>query len=217
VRVGRLSRPRDQQPSKQPSPNLASLPIHPLVAMQLGLDSFQRVIQFFWDPEPKNTEHTQTIWCLGCEYPPVKRPTIQESEKTEEEEVPWPPEFLDDFESRIWMTYRSEFPPISRATGPDNISAMTKFRAQLSSDGFTSDVGWGCMIRSAQAVLANALAELRFGRGTTRFTQFDSARTNCLQNGGPVSVRRKRKPYSHCLQMIPGLHSQFTILFGMES
>lgn len=143
------------------------------------MDSFHRVIQFFWDPEPKNTEHTQTIWCLGCEYPPVKRPAIQEGGEGEKvegtEDVPWPPEFLDDFESRIWMTYRSEFPPIPRTTGSEGMSVTTRFRSQLSSDGFTSDVGWGCMIRSAQALLANALAELRFGRGKQTITRLPLA------------------------------------------
>ena len=81
----------------------------------------------------------------------------------------WPKEFLDDFESRLWFTYRSNFPPISKSADPraaHGLSIATKFRSQLSGQtAFTSDTGWGCMIRSGQSVLANALLLLQFGRG----------------------------------------------------
>lgn len=82
----------------------------------------------------------------------------------------WPPAFLDDFESRIWMTYRNEFETIPRSTDPKAASALsfamrlkTSFGDQTS--GFSSDTGWGCMIRSGQSLLANAILVSRLGRG----------------------------------------------------
>lgn len=81
----------------------------------------------------------------------------------------WPTPFLDDFEARIWLTYRSNFPPIARSQDPKALSAMTfsvRLRSQLvDQNGFTSDTGWGCMIRSGQSLLANAILILRLGRG----------------------------------------------------
>lgn len=81
----------------------------------------------------------------------------------------WPEAFLADFESRTWMTYRSHFAPIPRSNNPEATSSMTlgvRLRSQLmDSQGFTSDTGWGCMIRSGQGLLANALCILEFGRG----------------------------------------------------
>lgn len=81
----------------------------------------------------------------------------------------WPPSFLDDFEARVWLTYRSNFPAIPRSQDPSALSAMSltvRLRSQLGDQaGFTSDTGWGCMIRSGQSVLANALIMLRLGRG----------------------------------------------------
>ncbi|KAF2278377.1 autophagy-related protein-like protein 4 [Westerdykella ornata] len=78
----------------------------------------------------------------------------------------WPCAFLDDFESRIWMTYRSGFPPIKKSLDPRAAAAMSfRVRMQtLAQNAFTTDTGFGCMIRSAQCILANALLELRLGR-----------------------------------------------------
>ena len=81
----------------------------------------------------------------------------------------WPRDFLDDFESCLWLTYRSNFPVIKRSVDPKasvSLSLSVRLRSQLDQGGFTSDTGWGCMIRSGQSVLANALARLRLGRGT---------------------------------------------------
>jgi cysteine protease ATG4 len=82
----------------------------------------------------------------------------------------WPKAFLDDFESRFWMTYRSDFEPIARSTDPKAATALSlsmRIKSQLGDQtGFSSDSGWGCMIRSGQSVLANTMGMLRLGRGT---------------------------------------------------
>jgi cysteine protease ATG4 len=81
----------------------------------------------------------------------------------------WPSSFLDDFEARIWLTYRSNFPLIPKSQDPKALSSMSlavRLRTQLVDQaGFTSDTGWGCMIRSGQSLLANALVMLQMGRG----------------------------------------------------
>ncbi|KAI9012380.1 hypothetical protein DFJ74DRAFT_302704 [Hyaloraphidium curvatum] len=53
--------------------------------------------------------------------------------------------FRRDLRSRIWVSYRTGF----EALAPSN---------------YTSDVGWGCMVRSGQMMVANAMVQCFLGR-----------------------------------------------------
>jgi len=166
---------------------------------------YKRIVQAFWDPEPKNDDLSGTcMWCLGKEY--ASQPLLNGAQEAQAEagEVPipedtprpkrasekirpstsngvapkgteakslegdadrgWPPDFLDDCESRIWFTYRSNFPAIKKSSEA-SMTLSVRLRSLGDQAGFTSDTGWGCMIRSGQSLLANALAMLRLGRG----------------------------------------------------
>ena len=106
---------------------------------------------------------------VATEAQNFRRDASQQAEpSTSEEELGWPPDFLDDFESRFWFTYRSNFPPIRKSKDTATASSLTlavRLRSQLvDQGGFTSDTGWGCMIRSGQCLIGNALAILRLGR-----------------------------------------------------
>jgi cysteine protease ATG4 len=158
----------------------------------------KRIIQYLWDPEPKNDEDPGSpIWCLGTCYAPLQHNgAVDDQIGRFKEEVKnrwlsllthpvhddgrlpatasvngndWPEAFLSDFESKIWMTYRSSFTPIPKDPTRDGSTSLTlsvRLRSQvLESQGFTADTGWGCMIRSGQSLLANAMAILSLGRG----------------------------------------------------
>ncbi|ODV93685.1 hypothetical protein PACTADRAFT_51451, partial [Pachysolen tannophilus NRRL Y-2460] len=83
----------------------------------------------------------------------------------------WPEAFIRDVESRIWLTYRTGFFPIAKSVdGPSPLTSSlgTFLRSGSINDinhvGFTSDVGWGCMIRTSQSLLANTFLNLLVGR-----------------------------------------------------
>ncbi|PSK54006.1 hypothetical protein B9Z65_7812 [Elsinoe australis] len=95
---------------------------------------------------------------------------VERTESAERDEAlskGWPGPFLDDVETRIWLTYRNNFPPIAKSNDPAATSGMsfaTRLKQLGNQGGFTSDTGWGCMIRSGQSLLANTLAMLDLGR-----------------------------------------------------
>lgn len=179
----------------------------------IDLTRYKRMVQYFWDPEPSNSEDPRSpIWCLGKQYvlpsnpsspplssdnssvdanelsgnenqtqaaaPPDSASNCDERSPTYEtpgEDGGWPTPFLDDFESRAWLTYRSNFPAIPKSQDPKadlSMSLTVRLRNQLiDQGGFTSDTGWGCMIRSGQSLLANALIMLELGRGNNSSTE----------------------------------------------
>ena len=57
--------------------------------------------------------------------------------------------FKGDFASRFWFTYRKDFTPIDDTH-------------------LTSDIGWGCMLRSSQMMMGHAFICHFMGRGMFR-------------------------------------------------
>ena len=58
--------------------------------------------------------------------------------------------FIEDFRSRIWLTYRRDFPSLIDKDGNET--------------GITSDAGWGCSIRATQMLIAQCLLTQALGR-----------------------------------------------------
>ena len=87
------------------------------------------------------------VWLLGVCYHRKMRHRLHQAEEAQsmvdlESGVA---AFKDDFSSRIWLTYRKNFP-------------------EFKTTKMTTDCGWGCMIRSGQMMVANALLQLHLGR-----------------------------------------------------
>ncbi|CAH2058070.1 unnamed protein product [Thlaspi arvense] len=85
---------------------------------------------------------TSAVWLLGVCYK-ISEDEASGSGDTDAGSVL--AAFQHDFSSKILMTYRKGFEPIKNTT-------------------YTSDVNWGCMIRSSQMLFAQALLFHRLGR-----------------------------------------------------
>ncbi|KZW00686.1 hypothetical protein EXIGLDRAFT_711000 [Exidia glandulosa HHB12029] len=93
---------------------------------------------------------------------------------TSKQAAAWPSAFYADFTSRVWVTYRSNFSPIhdcplSACQGRDLESLdfpapKRSFWPGAGEKTWTSDAGWGCMLRTGQSLLANTLVHLHLGR-----------------------------------------------------
>jgi len=94
-------------------------------------------------PASSNQMDTSTIWLLGKKH----ECEITTDDKTNSIQAMKYlfPSFTRDFESRIWCTYRKDFPTIETSY-------------------YTSDMGWGCMHRTAQMTLAQAFLVHYLGR-----------------------------------------------------
>lgn len=163
-------------------------------SMTKGNPRFKKIWNQIWDVEYTNSDHENQIVCLGREYDPKVNPVIEQQQADDELEqeqqispdgysLLWPPQFLEDVESKIWMTYRKNFPVIPKAkNGPSTVSITGVLRGSgIEFNGFSTDVGWGCMIRTAQSLLANALILLRLGREWRKQTDNDNDESNILK------------------------------------
>ncbi|CAM6099824.1 unnamed protein product [Calypogeia fissa] len=108
-----------------------------LGAMERQRNQFRRLHDRFWGTKwSSSTAPDSPVWVLGVCY------KLSSSSGEGGDEATATPqdvnEFLQDFSSRIWLTYRRGF----EALGPAKL---------------TSDVGWGCMLRSGQMLLAQAM------------------------------------------------------------
>lgn len=125
------------------------------------MDKIGRILRYLHDPEPRN-DSNRPIVCLSQVYCDDSA-----SETLVGTARPWPRDFVLDQGSLFCFTYRTGFPKIPRDSSQQP-SPATWFGH---GDGFTTDVGFGCMIRSTQTLLANVLSTLRLGRDWRRGPQ----------------------------------------------
>ncbi|XP_052660179.1 cysteine protease ATG4B isoform X3 [Harpia harpyja] len=94
-------------------------------------------LRFEYEDFPETKE---PVWILGRKY----------SVFTEKEEI------LLDVTSRLWFTYRKNFPAIG--------GRCIRRDLRTGGTGPTSDTGWGCMLRCGQMIFAQALVCRHLGR-----------------------------------------------------
>lgn len=124
------------------------------MAQILGLNRLQHYLQ---GTSTELLPHAP-VWILGVEHSPAA------SANGNQTPVEVHKDAMEDFTSRLWMTYRSGFDPIGETT-------------------LTSDVGWGCTLRSGQMLIAEGLLRHTLGRSWRR--QSDTA---TIGSGTPPEI-----------------------------
>jgi len=135
-----------------------SAPFSDLISLNKNkiLGTFYNIYQRF--PTDPPIFNSTVIWTLGNCYE-----LLPNEKKNRSSQYPHANRFLNDVERTfIWMTYRKDFPCIEEYNT-------------------TTDIGWGCMIRTAQMMLAKVLLIPNFTRdwlsSNTKLWQFPQYRS----------------------------------------
>lgn len=147
------------------------------------MEQINRLLRYLHDPEPKN-ESKEPIVCLSKSYSDIEKAGSEVVSGTKE----WPRDFVVHQGSLFCFTYRTGFSKILR--DPRHLS----LGAWFNNDGFTTDVGFGCMIRSAQTLLANVISTLQLGehwrRGALRDKEAEILRLFADDPEAPYSIHK---------------------------
>ncbi|KAI0259535.1 hypothetical protein BC834DRAFT_943164 [Gloeopeniophorella convolvens] len=166
-----------QHPGYEPPPPTPSEPSSPSLSRRGSVESRRA-----------STFRTSTSSTVTAAPNPGNGAPQSQSQSTKYPGVHWPPDFYADFTSCVWVTYRSHFQPIrdssltvlereqaeaaaaaaSGAPAPISSSPPSKRWWPGGEKGWTSDAGWGCMLRTGQSLLATALLHLHLGRDWRR-------------------------------------------------
>ncbi|KAF7289537.1 Cysteine protease [Mycena chlorophos] len=108
---------------------------------------YDKAVRYVFDTDAVGDRSSEDIYLLGLKHDGF-RGSESSSDNTHGAQAQWPPKFFSHFRTIIWCTYR--------------VNLTSKI--QDGTRQFSGDAGWGCMIRTAQSLLANTLLVAHVGR-----------------------------------------------------
>ena len=135
---------------------------------------------------------TSPITLLGTTYKPIN------DENKHELTVDDFPGLFNNFRTKLWFTYRSGYQAISESI-------------------YRSDAGWGCMHRTGQMLLAQALLVHFLGRGLYIFKNSSIIQSiNCFQLD--FKLKRKGNEYDEIIyEILPYFEDVPTAFFSIHN